>query len=169
MIAAGMRRASPDHPQVQAIERITEDALRDMQTLLLELRPANPDGVGLGHMLQEVCTAYRDRLGITVDADLGDLTVPAPVEHALVRITQEAFTNAVRHGRARRLAVSTARRNGHVELTVSDTGTGFDPTTLRTGSGLAHIRDRVSELGGTVDIDSTPGHGTILAVRVPAP
>ncbi len=169
MIAAGMRRANPDHPQGQAIERISEDALRDMQMLLLELRPANPDGVGLAPALQEICTAYRDRLGVTVDAELGDFTVPAPVEQALLRITQEAFTNAVRHGNARRLAVSTARRDGHIELTVCDTGTGFDPKAPHTGSGLAHIHDRVTELGGTVDIDSTPGHGATLAVRVPVP
>jgi signal transduction histidine kinase len=167
MIAAGMRRASPDNPQAQAIERISEDGLRDMQMLLLELRPANPDGVGPAPALREICTAYRDRLGVIVEANLGDVTVPAPVEHALRRITQEAFTNAVRHGNARRLAVSTARRDGHVELTVCDTGTGFDPTAPHTGSGLVHIRDRVTELGGTVVIASTPGHGATLTVRVP--
>jgi signal transduction histidine kinase len=169
MIAAGMRRASPDDPQVRAIERISEDALRDMQVLLLELRPANPHGIGLAPALREICTAYRDRLGVTVDAELTEVTVPAPMEHALVRITQEAFTNAVRHGNARQLAVSTARRDGHVELTVRDTGTGFDPVAPHTGSGLAHIHDRVTELGGSVTIDSTPGRGATLAVRVPAP
>jgi two-component system, NarL family, sensor histidine kinase LiaS len=168
MIAAGMRRDIPDHPQVRAIERITEDALRDMQTLLVELRPASPGGAGLTQVLREICTTYRDRLGVRVDADLGEVTVSAPVEHALLRITQEAFTNAVRHGNARRLAVCTARRNGQVELTISDTGTGFDPSAPRTGSGLSHIHDRVTELGGTVEIDSAPGRGTTLAVRVPA-
>ncbi len=169
MTAAGMRRARPDDPQVRVIEQISEDALRDMQVLLFELRPANPHGIGLAPALREICTAYRDRLGVTVDADLADITVPAPIEHALVRITQEGFTNAVRHGNARHLAVSTARRGGHIDLTVRDSGTGFDPVVPHTGSGLAHIRDRVSELGGTVTIDSAPGHGTTLAVRVPAP
>ena len=169
MIAAAVRKARPDDPQLRAIERISEDALRDMQVLLLELRPTNHHDLGLAPALREICTAYRDRLGVTVDAELANLTVPAPVEHALVRITQEAFTNAVRHGNARRVAVSTARREGHVELTVRDTGAGFDPVAPHTGSGLAHIRDRVTELGGTVTIDSAPGRGTTLAVRVPAP
>lgn len=169
MIAAGMRRASPDDPQLRAIEHISEDALRDLQVLLLELRPTNPYGIGLAPALREICTAYRDRLGVTVDADLADLIVPAPIEHALMRITQEAFTNAVRHGKARRLAVSTARCDGNIELTVRDTGIGFDPVAPHTGSGLAHIRDRVAELGGTVTIDSAPGRGATLAVRVPAP
>jgi signal transduction histidine kinase len=100
---------------------------------------------------------------------LDHVSVPAPVEHALLRITQEACANAVRHGNARRLAVSMTRCDGHIELAVRDTGTGFDPAAPHTGSGLTHIRDRVAELGGTVDIDSAPGRGAALTVRVPVP
>jgi two-component system, NarL family, sensor histidine kinase LiaS len=169
MIAAGMRRADPGNQQARAIERISEEALRDMQALLTELRPASLDGAGLAPALQEICAAYHDRLGVTVDASLDDVTVPPPVEHALLRITQEACTNAVRHGNARRLAVSMTRQDGHVELAVRDTGTGFDPAAPHAGSGLAHIRDRVAELGGTMDIDSAPGRGAALIVRVPVP
>ena len=169
MIAAGMRRADPGNQQAQAIERISDEALRDMQALLIELRPASLDGAGLVPALQEICAAYHDRLGVTVDASLDEVTVPAPVEHALLRITQEACTNAVRHGHARRLAVSMIRQDGHVELVVRDTGTGFDPAAPHVGSGLAHIRDRVAELGGTVEIDSAPGRGAALTVRVPVP
>jgi signal transduction histidine kinase len=169
MIAAGMRRADPGHQQAQAIERISEDALRDMQALLIELRPARLDGAGLVPALQEICAAYHDRLGITVDASLDDLTLPGPVEHALLRITQEACTNAVRHGNAPRLSVSMTRQDGHVELAVRDTGTGFDPAAPHSGSGLTNIRDRVAELGGTVSIDSAPGRGAALTVRVPMP
>jgi NarL family two-component system sensor histidine kinase LiaS len=169
MIAAGMRRANPDNQQAQAIERISEEALRDMQALLIELRPASLGGAGLAPALQEICAACRDRFGVTVDASLDDVAVPAPVEHALLRITQEACTNAVRHGNARQLTVSMTRQDGHVELAVRDTGTGFDPAAPHAGSGLVHIRERVTELGGTVDIDSAPGHGAALTVRVPVP
>jgi len=169
MIAAGMRRADPGNQQMQAIERISEEALRDVQALLIELRPPSLDGAGLTPALQEICSAYQNRLGVTVDASLDDITVPPPVEHALLRITQEACSNAVRHGNARRLDVSMTRQDGHVQLAVRDTGTGFDPAAPHAGSGLAHIRDRVAELGGTVDIDSTPGRGAALTVRVPMP
>jgi signal transduction histidine kinase len=169
MIAAGMCRADPGNKQARAIECISNEALRDMQLLLIELCPARLDGAGLAPALQQVCAAYRERLGVTVDASLDDVTVPPPVEHALLRITQEACTNAVRHGHARRLAVSMTRQDGHVELAVRDSGTGFDPAAPHAGSGLAHIRDRLAELGGTVDIDSAPGHGAALTVRVPMP
>jgi signal transduction histidine kinase len=169
MIASGMGRADPDNRQARSIERISEEALRDMQALLIELRPAGLDAAGLAPALREICAAYQDRLGISVDADLDDVAVPAPVEHALLRITQEACANAVRHGNTRRLTVSLARHDGHVALAVHDTGTGFDPAVAHAGSGLAHIRDRVAELGGAVDIDSAPGRGTALTVRVPVP
>jgi signal transduction histidine kinase len=169
MIAAGMRRADPGNEQAQAIERISEEALRDMQALLVELRPGSLDGAGLAPALAGICTGYQDRLGVTVDTSLDDVTVPPPVEHALLRITQEACINAVRHGSTSWLAVSMTRQDGHVELAVRDTGTGFDPAAPHAGSGLAHIRDRVAELGGTVDIDSAPGRGTAVTVRVPVP
>lgn len=169
MIAAGMRKADPANQQAQAIERISDDAVRDMQALLIELRPASLDGAGLVPALQEICAAYHDRLGVTVDVSLDNVTLPGPVEHALLRIAQEAFTNAVRHGNARRLVVSMTRQDGHVQLVVRDSGTGFDPAAPRAGSGLTHIQQRVAELGGTVDIDSAPGDGAALTVRVPVP
>ena len=169
MIAAGMRRADPGNQQARAIERISEEALRDMQALLVELRPDSLDGAGLASALQEICAAYHERLGVTVDASLDDVTVPAPVEHALLRITQEACANAVRHGNTSRLAASMTRQDGHVELAVRDTGTGFDPAASHVGSGLTHIRDRVAELGGTVEIDSAPGCGAAIIVWVPVP
>jgi signal transduction histidine kinase len=169
MIAAGMRKANPGNKQVQLIDGIAEEALQDMQLLLLELRPATLDGAGLVPALREICTAYHDRLGVAVDAELDDVTVPPPMEHALLRVTQEACTNAVRHGHARRLTVSMTRQNGNIELAVRDTGTGFDPAAAHAGNGLRHIEDRISELGGTVDIESAPGLGAAVTIRVPAP
>jgi signal transduction histidine kinase len=169
MIVGGLRRADPGHPQIQAIERITEEAIGDMQALLRELRPASLERAGLVPALEAVCEAYRSRLGVHVDSHLQDVALPPAVEHALLRITQEAFTNAIRHGRARELAVATVLDDGHVALTVRDAGAGFEPSLPHAGSGLLHIRERVAELGGTVDIASEPGHGAIVAVRIPVP
>src|SRR5262249_28827321 len=86
MIAAGMRRADPGNQQARAIERISEEALRDMQALLIELRPASRDGAGLALAWQETCGPSHARLAVPVDAPLDDVTAPVPVEHALLRI-----------------------------------------------------------------------------------
>jgi signal transduction histidine kinase len=168
MIAGGLRKRSPDDQQLQAIEQSAYQATREMQALLLELSPAELEDAELVPALEDLCDAYRSRLGIAVDAHLDDVSAAPPVKHALLRITQEACTNAVRHGNTRRLAVSLAHRDGHIELAVRDTGSGFDPSSPNTGAGLRNIRDRVAELGGTLDIDSAPGHGTAVTVRVPA-
>jgi len=168
MIAAGMCRADPGNKQAKEIAGLSAEVSRDMQALLIGLRPAILDGGGLAPALQAVCAAYQHRLGIMVDTSLEDVVVPPPVEHALLRVTQEACGNAVRHGNAQRLAVSLVRQYGYVELAIRDSGTGFDPAVPHAGSGLAHIRDRVAELGGTVQIVSAPGRGTAVTVRVPA-
>ena len=168
MIAAGMRRADPGNQQARAIEHISEEALRDTQALLIELSPVSLNGTRLAPALREICAAYHDRLGVTVDASLDDVTVPAPVEHALLRITQEALANAVRHGHASQLAVSMTHRDGHFELTVRDDGSGFDAAATHPGRGLTHIRDRAAELGGTLRVDSASGRGTTITARVPA-
>jgi signal transduction histidine kinase len=168
MIAGGLRKRSPDDQQLRAIEQSATQATREMQALLLELNPAELNDAELVPALEDLCDAYRSRLGIAVDAHLDDVSAPPAVEHALLRITQEACTNAVRHGNTRRLAVSLTRRDGHIELAVRDTGSGFDPVCTNAGAGLRNIRDRVAELGGTLHIDSAPGHGTAIIVRMPA-
>jgi signal transduction histidine kinase len=169
MIAGGLRRADPSQHQAHAIERIAEEAIGDMQTLLYELRPPSLERAGLVAALEELCEAYRSRLGVEVVAELPDIAMPPEVEFALLRITQEAFTNAIRHGHAHRLVVSASRANGHVELCVRDNGRGFDPTAPHEGSGLRHIRDRVAELGGTVHIDSASERGCAVTARIPVP
>ena len=170
MIAAGMCRADPGNQQARAIERISEEALRDMQALLLELRPATLDGGGLAPALQEICMAYHDRLGVTVDARLDDVTVPAaggacPAAHHPGGLQQRRPARPRPPAQPCRWPARTGTLNWP-----SVTPAPASTRPLRTpGSGLAHIRDRVAELDGTIDIDSAPGRGTALTVRVPVP
>lgn len=169
MIAGGMRRADPSDEQAEAIEQIAEEAIREMHLLLLEIGPFSVNSDGLVPALDRLCAAYRDRLGLNVVANLDVLSVPEPVGHAMLRIAQEACANAVRHGHAQSLAVSMKRQNGQLKLAVRDNGTGFDPTAAHPGSGLKHIRQRATEIGGDLTIQSSPGVGALVAVQVPAP
>ena len=139
--------------------------------VLLDLYMPRVDGHG-------VLAAFRDTphsaaivvlTSATDDEQLVRAMQGGATSYLLKTAPAEDVVNAVRHGNARRLTVSTARCEGRIELTVRDNGSGFDPVAPYTGSGLAHIRDRVTELGGTVTIDSAPGCGATLAVRIPAP
>jgi signal transduction histidine kinase len=93
------------------------------------------------------------------------------IEHHLLRIAQEAIANAVKHASARHLEVTLGFRPTEIELTVSDDGRGFDVESVLQGDsghfGLPSFRGRASKMGGTVEIDSRPGAGTRITVRVP--
>ncbi|MFT3782824.1 MAG: sensor histidine kinase [Nibricoccus sp.] len=96
-----------------------------------------------------------------------DLTV----EHHLLRMAQEALTNALKHASATNIAITIDFRDQEVELSVRDNGCGFDPSAAmrsETGHfGLPSFRGRASTISGTVEIKSAPGSGTVITVRVP--
>jgi signal transduction histidine kinase len=139
-----------------------------MRALLLELRPvALPDG-DLTVALARLCAAYADRLGVPIVTDLAPVPVSQPVEHAALRIAQEALANAVRHAHPTRITVRLAAADGGLLLSVTDDGAGFDPHTGDGhGMGLPMMRERVTELHGDLQIDSAPDEGTTVLVRLP--
>jgi HAMP domain-containing protein len=100
LLAGGLRKAlpagSPLITQVETMERTATGTMHEMQALLLELRPVALDGAGLLPALDELCRAYRDRLGVTVHAELQPVELAPEVEHAVLRIVQEALANAVK-------------------------------------------------------------------------
>jgi signal transduction histidine kinase len=95
------------------------------------------------------------------------------VETTVFRVAQEAITNVARHARARVAGIAVVLDEGMVRLQVADDGVGFDAAQLR-GSpdrrhlGIAGMEERVALLGGTLEIASTPGHGTTVTMIVPA-
>ena len=88
------------------------------------------------------------------------------VEQALYRITQESLANIARHSHAQRVDVSLLYNNDSVQLSIADDGCGFD-INAKHGMGLRSIRERVSSIRGTVQIQSAPGQGTRVIVQVP--
>jgi signal transduction histidine kinase/GAF domain-containing protein len=93
--------------------------------------------------------------------------LPAEISVELVRVLQEALTNARRHSGARNVEVS-LRMEGEVLVAgVSDDGRGFDPASTRAGVGLSAMRERVEGLGGKIEVKSPPGEGTKVTVRIP--
>src|SRR5262249_6514722 len=95
--------------------------------------------------------------------------LPRDVALCLFRIAQEGLRNVARHAGASRTDVCLRRLDGGLELTVRDDGAGFDAAQHRARLSLGHasMRQRASALGGSVDIDSSPGHGTTVLAWVP--
>jgi signal transduction histidine kinase len=174
LLAGGMRKAlppgSPLRPEAEAMERAAVRTMREMQALLLELRPVALEDAGLRPALEELCRAYETRLGVLVPADLDDVALDPPAEHAVLRVVQEALGNAIKHGAPDVVRVRLAADGGTVSVEVRDDGDGFDPGRVadRHGMGLALMRERIEELGGRFDLVSRPGAGTTVSAWLPA-
>ncbi|MCK2217690.1 HAMP domain-containing protein [Actinomadura sp. ATCC 31491] len=168
LLAAGMRRAAPRElrGQAEAMERTSARAMREMQALLLELRPVALEDAGLTPALEELCRAYETRLGLRVEAVLEEVALEAAAEHAVLRLVQEALGNAVKHAAPSEVEVRLCRDgDGAVVVSVTDDGTGFDPADVagRHGMGLTLMRERVTELGGRLTVSSGEGGTTVTA------
>ena len=181
VLAGGLRRALPAEstvlPEVEIMERTAGDTMREMRSLLLALRPVALEEDDLPGALAGVCRSYGERLGIPVSAEL-DLTglgpggLPPAVEHAILRVTQEAVANAARHADPGQIKVRLEADGGRAVLEVADDGRGFDVTAPpRDGAGLGRglhpKRDRVTELGGLLTVESGPGEGTRVRASFP--
>ena len=89
------------------------------------------------------------------------------MEQALYRVSQEALANIARHSQARRVDMSLVYNGDSIQLSIADNGCGFDMSSKSHGMGLRSIRERISSVHGTVQVQSAPGHGTRLLVQVP--
>ncbi len=145
----------------------TQHAIADIRRLVYDLRPPALDELGLVAAIRERAMQYDnlDGLRVCVDAPEYLPSLPAAVEVATYRIALEALTNAARHAQARACVLSLCL-NGGLEIEVMDDGVGMGPDT-RSGVGLASMRERAAELGGTCVIEPRPGGGTRVLARLP--
>jgi signal transduction histidine kinase len=145
-------------------------AIADIRRLVYDLRPPALDDLGLVaalHQLAERYGAEEEQLRVSVEAPEELAHLPAAVEVAVYRIAQEALTNVARHARARTCVVRLAV-DEDVALEIVDDGVGI-PAERRAGVGLSSMRERASELGGSCVVESVPGGGTRVVVRLPLP
>ncbi|WP_309120254.1 GAF domain-containing sensor histidine kinase [Paenibacillus sp.] len=157
---AGVRRAATE------IGRLSREALAEMRGMIRQLRPA-----GLEEGLLTGLTRYGASIGVTVACDAGALRqLPERVELALWRIGQEALNNVVKHAGVDRASIALAFESGAVVMTVSDRGNGFrNDDADGYGFGMTTMRERAESAGGAASVDSRPGYGTDVRVRLPLP
>jgi two-component system sensor histidine kinase UhpB len=140
--------------------------------MLRRLRPSNLDALGLVAALQELCESWEERGGVACvfHAEAIDEVLPERINMAVYRVAQEALTNVTRHAHANQVRLALARAGaGDLCLTIADDGRGMDPTRATRGLGLLGAAERAAALGGELRIDSEPGAGLRLTLRVPLP
>jgi signal transduction histidine kinase len=175
-VRALMRR-DPDAAEEMLLElkADAQDAINDIRRLVYGLRPPALDDLGLLGTLRETAEQYGAK-GLSVSVEAPECLPPlsAAVEVACYRIAQEALTNVARHAKANTCTVSLAiDEAGVLCVEVCDDGIGIaDPqanSSARAGVGLTSMRERASELGGSVIVEPLPQRGTRVRARLPLP
>ena len=153
--------------------RVTDEALRQIRDLSLDLRPPHLDDFGLATALRWFIDRFSQRTGIVTEFEATDneQRLATETETACFRIAQEALTNVARHAKAKRVSVRLNRNGNQLSLIVKDDGVGFDVNALKDSTpvalGLRGMKERASAVRGRIEIDSADGKGTQVRVRFP--
>jgi signal transduction histidine kinase len=148
---------------------LAEAGLTEMRALLVELRPETLESEGLVAALKKHIATLQLRHGLKVEARLGqEPQIGLAAKEALYRIGQEAMQNIIKHARANLVKIQLNHIDGYLALVVEDNGRGFDPRLSFPGHlGLISMHERVAKLGGSIEIKSQPGQGTIVSAWLP--
>lgn len=151
---------------LEDLKQLTKGALAEMRTLLLELHPATLLEKDLGTLLQQLAdsTTGTTRVPVELEVD-GHMHFPEDVKIALYRVAQESLNNVSRHAQATEVEIRLVCNDLYATLTIRDNGRGFDVASNGVGMGLQIMRERITAIGGHVELHSAPQAGTIIAVK----
>jgi signal transduction histidine kinase len=150
---------------IEHIDRV----IRDLRNYIFALRPGIAADRQLDRSLRDLSRDFAAS-GLPIEVDTDEIAVSQLAGRAadVVQFAREAISNAVRHSGASRVLVSFVALGDHVLLEVSDDGSGFDLSNVSAhGYGLTNLRARAEDLGGELEIESEPGRGTWVRVRIP--
>ncbi len=169
--AAEERGVGPGEDIARRIRDLAREGLAEARRSVMALRP-DPARGGLPHALAQLAerSSVPGRVSCRFEGEDETTGVAPEHEHALLRIAQEAVSNAVRHGQPRQVSIQLRREPAHWLLRVEDDGAGMDDSPgrcARQGFGLTNMRERANAIGGEWRIDSRAGAGTRISVRLP--
>jgi signal transduction histidine kinase len=154
---------------------VTREAHTDVRESILGLRAESLEGwsftQALGTYLDKYQTHYGIRTQLAISDGIGDDAFEPAAGVHLLRVIQEALSNSRKHGSAANVNVAIGMNRTHALVTVADDGAGFDSNEIGTAGnghfGLAFMRERMQQIGGSMEIESRPGAGTVLTLHVP--
>jgi signal transduction histidine kinase len=168
---AGCTLQTGENPDFTVVQGAVKDALSDLRAISAGLRLPELAPLSVAEVAERAISDHERRSGTRVDRRIGGLPEQAPlaIKIGLLRTLQEALSNATRHGGGVNVTASVWAEDGLLRLEVSDRGPGFDPSGVeRSGRlGLAGMRERAELLGGTFEITSRVGKGTVVSASWP--
>ena len=157
--------------KVGEIDRQIGELASDVQALSRGLHPPRLELIGLKGAVAGFCKELSNRYGVTIDAHFENIpkALPPDISLCLYRVLQEALQNVVKHSGSRRAHVSLSGQINTVNLTVTDSGHGFDPHEAMSGPGigLTSMKERLKVVGGQMSIHAQRGHGTTIHAVAP--
>ena len=162
----------PQQAQFARIREMLNQVEKQLRRYSHELRPTILDDLGWIPAIRFLAEGISKRAGLPIYIDAAvSGRLPATVETTLYRIVQEALTNAVKHAQASNVWIRAWREDLTVCCSIRDDGRGIDSSQAhaapgRKGLGLIAMQERVSAIGGTLRIESRPGHGAELSIRL---
>ncbi len=155
--------------QLQKANDLLGLALVELRQIAHNLASGVLNKFGLVSATEDLCNAISESGTITVQVDAFELDnrLPPALELTLFRAVQELLSNVIKHAGASEVNVQLIRHDDHVSIMVEDNGIGFSTTAQPSGIGLHTMANRATNLGGTLNIDSKPGHGTTVILEVP--
>ena len=152
----------------EAIAQI-EDEIEKLRALIVELRPAALDEIGLDAALRGLAerTAARGELRVDAHVELNGGLESSALETTVYRLVQEGLTNVAKHARAETVELDVRAGDDGISVLVRDDGVGFEPFSEEEGFGIGGMRDRVKLARGRMAIESAPGAGTTVRVQLP--
>ena len=179
LLATILERVKQDLPaEEEAARRGVEEAAQhvtelgsDIQALSHRLHSSKLEFLGLVAAVGGFCREFSNRQNVVIDFHSENIpeALPKEISLCLFRILQEALQNSLKHSGERRFEVTLKCTNNEIELTVHDSGVGFDPEKIITGQGLGltSMKERLKLVDGQLSIDSRPQEGTTIQARVP--
>jgi signal transduction histidine kinase len=173
---AEAERTTDDHAAqvLGQVEDLAAQGSRDVRRIIAALAPAELEDGALSAAIRRLLTRLEEDTSIVGRLDLDDAlpTLSAEVEVALLRTAQSALANVRQHSRASRVMISLMDVDGAIRMDIVDDGVGMDDPENRrrnpeSGFGLDFIGSRMSELGGELVIESTPGSGFAISATLP--
>jgi PAS domain S-box-containing protein len=142
----------------------------ETRRIMADLRPSLLDDLGIAPAITWFCREYEkiySHIRLEKEIDLSEINLTDSLKTAVFRLCQEALNNIAKHSQATVVSLSLKERDGRIELIIQDNGQGFDPDTVRRGLGLSTMRERAELSGGSFDLHSTIGKGTLICVSWP--
>ncbi|WP_332631162.1 sensor histidine kinase [Halalkalibacter flavus] len=164
-----VKTSDPSVEQVKMVEKMANTAQAEMRALLLHLRPAHLEGKSLKDGIHQLFNELQEKYGMDVTVTIEEnMMIPKGIEDQIFRMVQEAISNVLRHAKATQLELQLRQTNQDLKIKLIDNGVGFDVKSVQKNSyGLHTMRERMTEIGGTLQIVSVPNKGTQIEVNIP--